>query len=110
MSHHREWHSYRDQLAEVEAEASRSLGTADQETLRPWWRGNVLGEYAPRLSVGRQFVLTERAPGREVIGIYRVVAMGIAPEGYVAVAAYGDSVAVASQLPTIDLSMLLLDS
>ena len=88
----RDHRAYSGWVEPVAITAARSLLAADRRAFylgdgQPleWWQADVLSEYGNRLRVGGAFYLLD---GPRAIGQYRVVAMAVAPEGYVTVVAH----------------------
>lgn len=96
-------------------EAQRTLEAAAAGGPKPWYQGKIRYENngtKPELVVGGVFDLRDEPfPMGQLIGRYRLVAMAVAPEGYLAILGYADDFTPANgaPIPTIDKSMVIKD-
>ena len=105
----RDTKEFLDAFYSVVNEGTRTLSAADAQGRKRWWKGLIRMDRRG-LEVGFVFDLrSERSPMGEHLGRYRVVAMAIAPEGYVAVVGYADDWQPANgrPVPEVDLTQLV---
>ena len=98
-----------DAFYSVVNEGTRTLSAADAQGRKRWWKGLIRMDRRV-LEVGFVFDLrSQRSPMGEHLGRYRLVAMAIAPEGYLAVVGYEDDWQPANgrPVPEVDLTQLV---